>query len=94
MAYYYGTIYFVLGLGTVYYQGFDYAVITDFKQQQADKIQLSGKINDYDFIESNWLGSNTKDTIIFPKGSFDIIAILQDASGTAFNPYVDVVYVA
>ncbi|MDJ0736513.1 MAG: hypothetical protein QNJ47_21025 [Nostocaceae cyanobacterium] len=87
---------FVLGWSNTYYQdayyqGYGYALITDFHFEEYDKLQLYGSIDDYDTFTGNWFGSSATDTAITYKG--DLIGILQDVSGYQFIMALDVNFV-
>ncbi|MEA5596759.1 M10 family metallopeptidase C-terminal domain-containing protein [Rivularia sp. UHCC 0363] len=69
---------FVLGdSSNVFYQGDEYARITDFNWQY-DYIQVSGTSNQYSLKNGNWFGSSAQDTAIFFGN--DAIAVVQDTN--------------
>jgi Ca2+-binding RTX toxin-like protein len=71
--------------------GSDYAVITDFKWGEGDKIQLYGGIGDYSTFTGNWFGGSATDTAIAYKG--EVIGVLQDVSGGNFIMSLDANFV-
>jgi serralysin len=74
---------FVLGESSnVFYQGDEYAVITDFDWQY-DYIQVSGTSNQYSLGTGNWFGNSAEDTAIFFGN--DAIAVVQDSTNVNFE---------
>jgi Ca2+-binding RTX toxin-like protein len=65
----------------------DYAVITDFRRSQGDKIQLLGDIKDYSLMTNrNFVGQGVLDTAIYHKG--ELIGVVQDLRGLSLSaPY-------
>lgn len=63
----------------VFYQGRDYAHITDFSRTEGDKLLVVGNQSDYTLNASNnVLGSSSRDTQVFYRG--DLIAVVEDVS--------------
>jgi Ca2+-binding RTX toxin-like protein len=74
------------------YTGDGYAIITDFKYQEGDKLQLKGNASLYTESDVNWgIGTPAFDTAIYKSG--DLIALLQDVSGSNFILSLDSVFV-
>jgi Ca2+-binding RTX toxin-like protein len=74
------------------YSGDGYAIITDFKYQEGDKLQLKGNASLYTESDENWgIGTSAFDTAIYKSG--DLIALLQDVSGGNFILSLDSVFV-
>ena len=74
---------FVLGESSnVFYQGDEYAIITDFNWQY-DYIQVSGTSSQYSLETANWFGSSAEDTAIFFGN--DAIAVVQDSTNVNFD---------
>lgn len=65
------------------YQGSDYALITDFKYWQGDKLQMRGSASQYSESDLNLgVGTGALDTGIYQNGN--LVAVLQDVSGEGF----------
>lgn len=61
----------------VKYLGSGYAIITDFRSTEGDKIRIGGSRSDYSLDKSqNLAGSDAADTAIYRSG--DLIAVVQD----------------
>lgn len=61
------------------YLGSGYAIITDFKQSESDKIRVGGNLSEYTLQKtSNFSGTSALDTLIY-RGS-DLIAVAQDTT--------------
>ena len=74
---------FVLGESSnVFYQGDEYARITDFNWQY-DYIQVSGTSSQYSLGTGNWVGSSAEDTAIFFGN--DAIAVVEDSTSVNFE---------
>jgi Ca2+-binding RTX toxin-like protein len=84
---------FVLGDAQNYfYLGSGKSIITDFKRSDGDKVQLKGNASLYTESDVNWgVGTSALDTAIYKNG--DLIAVLQDVSGSSFILNQDVVFV-
>ncbi|MGB3654572.1 MAG: M10 family metallopeptidase C-terminal domain-containing protein [Rivularia sp. (in: cyanobacteria)] len=74
---------FVLGESSnVFYQGDEYAIITDFNWQY-DYIQVQGSSSQYSLETGDWFGSYALDTAIFFGN--DAIAVVQDTTSVNFD---------
>ncbi len=97
---------FVLGdrLDNAFYTEYDdsgapsfltgYALITDFKWWEGDKVQLGGNASQYTLTYANVVGSAALDTILSynnPTLGIDYMAVFQDS--TSFNLSLDGVFV-
>lgn len=64
---------------TIDYLGSGYAIITDFKQSESDKIRIGGNLSEYTLQKtSNFSGTSALDTLIYR--SSDLIAVVQDTT--------------
>lgn len=61
------------------YRGSGYAILTDFKFQDGDKIRIGGGIGDYTLRkDQNLVGTDAVDTAIYYSG--DLVAVVQDST--------------
>lgn len=71
------------------YLGSGYAIITDFKWSEGDKIRVGGSISDYTLQKtSNFSGGAALDTLIYRNS--DLIAVVQDTT----NVYASLDFIA
>lgn len=70
-----------------FYKGAGHAIITDFRWQD-DKIQISGRFQDYRLVKGDFIGSPAFDTAIY-RGN-DLIAIIQSQTNILAVDFVTV----
>jgi Ca2+-binding RTX toxin-like protein len=73
-----------------YYEGAGYAIIKDFNYAEGDKVVLNLDQYDYEY-EAFGVGSSALDTVIYHKGTVDVVAVIQDKSGFQVLPSLDFV---
>ncbi|MBX9253883.1 calcium-binding protein [Desmonostoc muscorum CCALA 125] len=72
---------------TIDYSGSGYAIITDFKWSEGDKIRIGGSISDYTLQKtSNFSGSAALDTLIYRYGN--LIAVVQDTTNVYASDFI------
>lgn len=69
------------------YLGSGYAILTDFKSWEGDKIRIGGSISDYTLNKSqNLSGTSELDTAIYRYG--DLIAVVQDTTNVYTSNFI------
>jgi len=73
------------------YSGSPFVIIEDFNSAEGDKVNLNatGNLSSYTYEVGNVAGSIAQDTLIRLNG--DLIAVVQDVTGSGFDPSVDVI---
>ncbi|MGG6292816.1 calcium-binding protein [Leptolyngbya sp. AN02str] len=74
-----------------FYKGAGYAIIKDFNYAEGDKVKLN--LSQYEVKDVSYygVGSSALDTVIYHKGTTDVVAVIQDKAGAAVIPSLDFV---